>query len=145
MGADGQHAVELGGREGAVQEEATHHVREALPQQQWQRHELIVQHQDQVPRLVNVRHHLRHTTPTRVRGPVWLDEVLWLGEVRGVGYLEVALVGVVVGLVLLHEGLKQALVEVVAVDAVEQRPQHAVTELNIDTHHTASGPALVMH
>jgi hypothetical protein len=54
-------------------------------------------------------------------------------------YLEVALVGVVVGLVLLHEGLEEPLVEVVAVDAVEQRPQHPVTELNTHQHdHTQS-------
>lgn len=44
-------------------------------------------------------------------------------------YLQVALVGVGIGLVLLHEGLEQALVEEVGVDAVEERPEHAVAEL----------------
>lgn len=44
--ADGEHAVELRGGEGAVQEEAAHDVGEALPEEGGEEHQLVVEHED---------------------------------------------------------------------------------------------------
>ena len=44
--ADGEHAIELGGREGTVQEEATDNVGKALPEEHGEEHEFIVEDED---------------------------------------------------------------------------------------------------